>query len=158
MKKINLLHSLLIIFFSLMTVVAVVGLTGETPTIVPPPSGTTPTTVRPPTARPQPPVKNPSEQTKTEQPEQPQPPQAPPVVSNKGKTPDIPKVWGNLISSQFLMDGAYLSLTFSDKDGNIRVASFKKDADKNEIVLYSLLIFNRTDNTDLKPVTESEQK
>ncbi len=74
----------------------------------------------------------------------------------KGKVPDIPKVWGNLVSSQFLMDGSYLTFTFSDKNGVIRVATFKKKNDTDEIQLFNLLIFNRTDKNDLKPVVESK--
>ncbi len=84
-------------------------------------------------------------------------PQRPPQPQvTKGKVPDIPKVWGDLVSSQFLMDGSYLTFTFSDKNGVIRVATFKKKNDTEEIQLFNLLIFNRTDKNDLKLVVESK--
>ena len=106
-------------------------------TLKPPPSIQKPSTKRPPTT--------------TKGPERPTQPQV-----TKGKVPDIPKVWGDLVSSQFLMDGSYLTFTFSDKNGVIRVATFKKKNDTDEIQLFNLLIFNRTDKNDLKPVVESK--
>lgn len=94
--------------------------------------------------------------TRDPRPEKSNQPQQPQQESAKIQTPDIPKDWGEIISSQFLQDGAFLTMTFLDKNGIIRIATFKKNPDSNAVELYNLMIFNRTNKNDLQPVSSKK--
>lgn len=143
MKKLQLSHKLLILFFLLSLVVIVFAEDPKTPTLD------------------RTPIKNPPKiddnrpDRPTRPPQQPRENQREPKEEDSDKkTPDIPKAWGELVSSQFLMDGAYLTFTFKGNNGVIRVATFKKNAKSGSVDLYNLMIFNRTDKNDLKPISE----
>ena len=82
------------------------------PTEVTPPSNVRPASQKPTPQQ----MKNP-QNTQPQKPNQTPVPPATNTVPGTTIVPDIPKDWGNLVSSQFLMDGAYLTFTFENKDG-----------------------------------------